>query len=400
MTRSGFSPRGARAAPADEDAGRRALLPAGLRDGLPPDAAHRAAVIERLLAEFTAHGYERVEPPLVEFEDSLLGTGGGPEIFRLMDPLSQRMMGVRADMTIQVARIATTRLGGRPRPLRLSYAGDVLRVKASQLRPERQFAQVGVELIGAPDQAADVEVVRLAADALDALGVRELSIDLNAPPLVPAVFAAFGIGARQARQLRAALDRKDADAVAAASGPAAAALGGLMAATGPARAALMILTTTELPAAAEAERARLIAVIAALLETAPALRLTVDPVENRGFEYHTGIGFTLFGRGVRGELGRGGRYLAGADGARGPEPATGFSLFMDTVLRAVPEAAPVSRVFVPHGTPLDRARELRDRGWITVAGLAAGAAPEAEARRLGCSHVWRDGAIVEVDAKP
>jgi ATP phosphoribosyltransferase regulatory subunit len=213
--------------------------------------------------------------------------------------------------------------------------------------------------------------------------------------LVPAVLAAFGVGARQARQLRAALDRKDADAVAAASGPAAAALGGLMAATGPARAALMLLTTVELPAAADAERARLVAVIAALLESAPALRLTVDPIENRGFEYHTGIGFTVFGRGVRGELGRGGRYLAGADTA--PEPATGLTLYMDTVLRAVPEAGPVSRIFVPHGTPLDQARALRDRGWITVAGLAPAAVPAAEARRQGCSHVWRDGAIVEVE---
>jgi len=385
-------------APSDSDA-RRALLPAGLLDSLPPDAAQRAAVIERLIAEFGAHGYERVEPPLVEFEDSLLPSGlaGGPEIFRLMDPLSQRMMGVRADMTIQVARIATTRLAGRPRPLRLSYAGDVLRVKGTQLRPERQFAQVGVELIGAPSVAADVEVVRLAADALAAIGVAELSIDLNAPPLVPSVFAAFGLAGKPAAALRAALDRKDADAVAASAGPAAAALGGLLAATGPARAALMLLTTVELPEAARAHRARLAAVVAALLDSVPALRLTVDPVENRGFEYHTGIGFTLFGRGVRGELGRGGRYLAG--GGVGAEPATGFSLFMDTVLRAVPESAPVSRIFLPSGTTLERARALRELGWVTVAGLEPAGEPASEARRLGCSHVWQDDAIVEVESK-
>ena len=384
-------------APSDSDA-RRALLPAGLLDSLPPDAAQRAAVIERLIAEFGAHGYERVEPPLVEFEDSLLPSGlaGGPEIFRLMDPLSQRMMGVRADMTIQVARIATTRLAGRPRPLRLSYAGDVLRVKGTQLRPERQFAQVGVELIGAPSVAADVEVVRLAADALAAIGVAELSIDLNAPPLVPSVFAAFGLAGKPAAALRAALDRKDADAVAASAGPAAAALGGLLAATGPARAALMLLTTVELPEAARAHRARLAAVVAALLDSVPALRLTVDPVENRGFEYHTGIGFTLFGRGVRGELGRGGRYLAGNPPA---EPATGFSLFMDTVLRAVPESVPVSRIFLPPGTTLERARALRELGWVTVAGFEPAGEPASEARRLGCSHVWQDDAIVEVESK-
>ncbi len=384
----------------DSEAARRALLPGGLRDGLPPDAAQRAQVIERLVAEFTAHGYERVEPPLVEFEDGLLAGGeSGQQLFRLMDPLSQRMMGVRADMTIQVARIATTRLVAQPRPLRLCYAGDVLRVKGTQLRPERQFAQVGVELIGASSVAADVEVVRLAADALGAIGARELSIDLNSPQLVPAVLAAYGIKGKQATQLRAALDRKDADAAAAAAGPAAAALGGLMAATGPARAAIMLLTTIDLPEAAQPARARLAAVIAALVEGGPGggpeLKVTVDPVENRGFEYHTGISFTFFGHGVRGELGRGGRYLAGQ--APDQEPATGFTLFMDTVIRALPLPLPVNRIFVPHGTPLDQARGLRERGWITVAGLEPEADPVAAAKRLACTHVWRDGAILEVE---
>src|SRR3546814_4732936 len=82
--------------------------------------------------------------------------------FRLMDPVSQRMMGLRADMTPQVARIATTRLKKAPRPLRLCYGGQVLQVRGSQLRPERQFAQAGVELIGAPEESADAEVVLLA----------------------------------------------------------------------------------------------------------------------------------------------------------------------------------------------------------------------------------------------
>src|SRR3546814_3943443 len=104
----------------------KALLPDGLRDGLPPDAAHEAEVVNRLLAGFAARGYERVEPPLVEFEDSLLD-GAGDAIslatFRLMDPVSQRMMGVRADITPPVARIAGSRLKNAPRALRLGYAG-------------------------------------------------------------------------------------------------------------------------------------------------------------------------------------------------------------------------------------------------------------------------------------
>ncbi|MDD9928207.1 MAG: ATP phosphoribosyltransferase regulatory subunit, partial [Rhodospirillaceae bacterium] len=114
------------------DAGTKALLPDGLRDGLPPDAAHESAIAARLVEAFGRFGYARVEPPLVEFEDTLLD-GAAASIanatFRLMDPVSQRMMGVRADMTLQVARIATTRLANAPRPLRLAYAGQVLRVR-------------------------------------------------------------------------------------------------------------------------------------------------------------------------------------------------------------------------------------------------------------------------------
>ena len=96
-----------------------ALLPAGLRDLLPPEAETEASAVEALMDVFAAHGYQRVKPPLLEFEDSLLAGSGAAvadQTFRLMDPDSQRMMGLRADTTPQVARIATTRLAGAPRP--------------------------------------------------------------------------------------------------------------------------------------------------------------------------------------------------------------------------------------------------------------------------------------------
>ena len=113
----------------NDEFAKRALLPAGLRDVLPPDAGFEAGVVEHLLGSLAGHGYERVKPPLVEFEESLLAGAGAAmagATFRLMDPASQRMMGVRADITPQIARIAATRLAGAPRPLRLSYAGEVL----------------------------------------------------------------------------------------------------------------------------------------------------------------------------------------------------------------------------------------------------------------------------------
>jgi ATP phosphoribosyltransferase regulatory subunit len=133
------------------------LLPAGLRDLLPPDAETEAASVEALMAAFAAHGYQRVKPPLLEVEDSLLaGTGAATaeQTPRLMAPDTHRMMGLRADITPQIACVATTRLIGAPRPLRLSYAGQCLRMHASQLAPDRQLAQAGIELIGHDSSAA------------------------------------------------------------------------------------------------------------------------------------------------------------------------------------------------------------------------------------------------------
>jgi len=378
--------------PAEITLARRALLPAGLSDGLPPEAAHRAAIEQRLMAIVAGQGYDRVEPPLVEFEDTLLkgGAGVSAQTFRLMDPVSQQMMGVRADMTIQVARIATTRLAQAPRPLRLSYAGEVLRVKGSQLRPERQFTQVGCELIGAAGVEADVEIIHLAADALREAGVATLSVDLLVPPLVPALFESLEVAPELAQTLRAALDRKDADAVAAAGGRVADILGGLLAATGPARGALVLLTSADLPAEVAPQRARLVAVAEALLAAIPDLHLTLDPVENRGFEYHTGVGFTLFATGVRGELGRGGRYHAGAQA----ETAIGFSLYMDSLLRAISPPPPARKVFLPHGTGSEARRRLAQEGWVVISGLEPVADAAAEARRLGCRHLLAGDEIV------
>ncbi|MFQ5764685.1 MAG: ATP phosphoribosyltransferase regulatory subunit, partial [Rhodospirillales bacterium] len=343
------------------DSSEKALLPAGLSDVLAPDAAFEASVLERLLAFFAGHGYGRVEPPLIEFEDGLLtgiGAGLAEQTFRLMDPVSQRMMGVRADITPQVARIAAARLAKAPRPLRLSYAGQVLRVSGSQLRPGRQFTQVGAELIGAAEPAADAEVIVMAAGALADLGVEGLSVDLGLPTLVPAVTAGGPADGETHARLRLALDRKDATAVEGLKGAfgakTTAVLATMLAAAGPADETLEALGKLGLKGDAGAGRELLADVIARVRATRPDLALTLDPVENRGFEYHTGVTFTFFAKGVRGELGNGGRYVANGDEeGTGGEPATGLTLFMDTVLQALPAPAPApaDRVFVPAGTP-------------------------------------------------
>jgi ATP phosphoribosyltransferase regulatory subunit len=363
-----------------------ALLPAGLRDLLPPDAQTEATSVEAMMGVFAGHGYVRVKPPLMEFEESLLAGAGAAladQVFRIMDPDSHRMMALRADMTPQVARIAATRLAGSPRPLRLSYSGQCIRTRALR-ETDRQVAQVGIELIGADNAQADAETMLVAAEALFALGLARLSLDLTLPTFAPDLLAAAGVtGARHAALARA-LDRKDAAGVAEHGGELAPMLTDLLMAAGPAPVALEALARAELPAAQRALAERLGQVVALLHAQAPELRLTVDPLEFRGFRYHTGIAMTVFAPGRHEELGRGGRYLC-ADS----EPATGVTLFADAVLRAAPAMAVRRTVLVPRGVDAGLARGLRAQGYATVAALGDAAGAD-EARRLGCTH-WVEG---------
>lgn len=364
-----------------------ALLPSGLRDVLPPEAELEARSVAAIMDCFAAHGYERVDPPLLEFEDSLFSGSGAAtadQAFRLMDPESQRMMALRADTTPQIARLATTRLADSPRPLRLAYAGQCLRVRGSHLQPERQIAQAGIELIGNDTAEADAEIILTAVEALAAIGLSSLSVDLTIPRLVPELLN--GIPADRKTLLAHALDRKDAAAVAELGD--APLLLQLLNASGVAERGVPALLAIALSGEAKTQVLRLAGTVAAIRRTKPDLPLTVDPVEFRGYQYHTGVCMTLFAPGRQAELGRGGRYICGD-----AEPATGITLYPDTITRLAPPPALRQRLYLPHGTPAAAAAACRSKNFATIAGLAPLADAKTEAKHLGCSHVFLDGTI-------
>ncbi len=360
-----------------------ALLPAGLRDLLPPDAQTEAAAVETLMSVFASHGYTRVKPPLLEFEDSLLAGAGAAlsdQVFRVLDPDSHRMMALRADITPQVARIAATRLAASPRPLRLSYAAECIRARAT-FDTDRQVPQAGIELLGADTPQADAEAMLVAAEALGALGLTRISLDLTLPTLAPALLADAQLSGPRAKSLARALDRKDAAAITEHAGPLAPMLNELLLAAGPAQPALAALAAAPLPAPQRALAERLAEVVHLLTTHSPHIRVTIDPLEFRGFRYHTGIAVTVFAPGRHEELGRGGRYLSGDS-----EPATGVTLFAGAVLRAAPAPAPRPTVFLPLGTDQQAGRALRAQGFATVAALDR----NCDAVRLACSHVFEN----------
>ena len=347
------------------------ILPEGFHDRLPPFADAAARVERGVLDTARGYGYEQVEPPLVEFEDELarrLKAGGARDAVRFIDPVSQRGLAIRPDITAQVGRIAATRMGHHPRPLRLSYAGPVLKLRASELRPARALRQIGVELIGLDSVAAAREVVTVAVEALAAAGLTGISVDFTLPDLV----ATLG----GSDDLAAALDAKDAGRVAALD-----------------RGYLPLIEAAG-PFAAAVERLRAYPKLAsridglvAIAEALPAgVTLTLDPTERHGFEYQSWLGFSLFAAGARGEIGRGGSYAVLHDGGV-EEPAVGASLYVDAMLDSVGRAVERRRLFLPFGTAADVGAALRAAGWATVAALEGTDTPEAQL----CTHVLLNG---------
>jgi ATP phosphoribosyltransferase regulatory subunit len=372
----------------------KALLPAGFTDVLPPDAEIESHLVATLLDCFAAHGYQQVKPPLLEFQSTLLAGSGeavAEQTFRLMDPESQRMMGLRADTTPQIARIASTRLGAAPRPLRLAYSGQCLLVRGTQLAPERQTAQAGIELIGPDLPAADAETIAVAVAALAALGVTDISVDLTMPPLIPALIAGLGVSPERRTQLSRALDRKDAAGIAAAADHAAPMLLALLDAAGPANAALAAIAALDLPDTLRPMAQRLEQTVTAIRRYHPRLALTIDPVEFRGYRYHTGIAVTIFALNSQAELGRGGRYLCD-----GEEPATGITLYPDTIKAVAPKPRLRPRLYLPEGAAAN-IKALQAEFYAVITGLAPVADPLAEAKRLNCTHLWRDGGIIPLE---
>ena len=357
------------------------LLPEGLRDRLPPQAQALASLVRTLTDVCAAHGYERVAPPLIEYEASL-ASGSSRERLRFTDPVSQMTLALRSDITGQVGRIAVTRLAGQARPLRLMYAGQVARVRGDQLSPERERTQAGAELIGSDSPAAAAEVLAVAVEALTATGLTGLSVDLTMPTLVADLAAAgWSLGNASLSDVQAWLDGKDVGALRAAGAdqyvP-------LIAAAGPVHNALAALKQLDLP---NAVLARLDA-IAALADGLNGVSVTLDPTERHGFEYQTWLGFSLFGAGLMAEVGRGGAYtVAHGDGRQ--EAAIGFSLYVDGLVDLGLGQEARTRVLLPVGTSADIGAELRQQGWITVTALEA----DAEAKALNCSHIFADGAV-------
>lgn len=359
------------------------LLPEGLEDKLPREAEAITRAMRTSLDVLWSHGYDRVRPPLIEFEKSLAGRMDGVQprrMFRFVDPVSLRTLALRSDITPQIGRIAATSMAGTPRPLRLAYCGETAQIKADQLAPARERIQLGAELVGADTVAAASEVVSLAIETLSAAGLTGISVDFTLPDLVDTLAEkALPLAPDQVDAVRRELDMKDAGGLKAAGGDA---YLPLLYATGPLSDALEKLCAID---AGGALSSRIKALEAIAEGVGSVARATLDPTERHGFEYQSWFGFTLYADGIRGALGRGGTYKVGGS----EEPATGFTLYVDQMIKARRQSDTSAFVYLAKGHDATKAAELRTEGYRTLAQISDGEDPAA----LGCTHQLIGGVL-------
>ena len=379
------------------------LLPDGIEEVLPPEAACIEAARRQVLDLFQRWGYELVITPHIEFLESLL-SGAGQDLdlptFKVTDPFSGRLMGLRADITPQVARLDAHSLR-REGPSRLCYAGSVLHAKPRALSTSRSPIQVGAELYGDASPASDVEVISLMLDTLELSGVADVHMDLGHVGIYRGLAQAAGLSGDAEQGLFDALQRKAVDEVDALTAsidePLANMLRSLVELCG-GREVLDLAQACLVEAPSEVHRAldELLAIADELELRYPELPLYFDLGELRGYHYHTGVVFAAFVPGMGQAIAQGGRYDdIGADFGRA-RPATGFSTDLKTLVtlgNMTPPAAEPA-VWAPdhHDLYLWQAvQRLRREGVRVVQALPGQDA--AAAREAGCDRQlqWQNG---------
>ena len=377
------------------------LLPAGIEEVLPSQARIMEMLRRELLDLFRGWGYELVIPPFIDYLESLLtGTGHDLDLqtFKLIDQLSGRLLGIRADMTPQVARMDAHNLR-REVPTRLCYLGTVLHTRSDGFAGTRSPLQLGAEIYGHAGVESDVEILRLLLRTLELAGIADIHLDLGHVGIFRGLARQCALQGEQENDLFDALQRK-----------AITEMGELVSSFGiSADASRMLLGLAELNGADALERARVqlaaadAAVHAALdhlsevaeqLERwVPEIPVHFDLAELRGYHYKTGVVFAAFGPGSGQEIARGGRYDdIGAVFGRA-RPAVGFSTDLKGLIRLgrglearYAEAAGVLAPWSDDPALGEAVARLRAAGRKVVAALPGAEAP---AQALGCGEVLR-----------
>lgn len=352
------------------------LLPEFIEDVLPSEAARIEQLRRKLLDLFKVHGYQYVIPPTLEYLESLItGTGFDLDLatFKVVDQLTGRLMGIRADMTPQAARIDAHMLNQQG-VSRLCYAGTVLRTKPDGLARTREPLQLGAELFGHAGIDSDIEIQRLMIKALQLLGLEELHIDFSHVAIFEGLVKAGNINADLEQALYVALQSKDKTAVAELAAELDVSIQQALISLTDLNGGIAILEKAESLLPKLPEIAQALANLSAVASKLSDLNVQVsfDLGELRGYHYHSGVVFAAYARGYTGPVAMGGRYDEVGIAFGRARPATGFSLDLRGIVSTLAPANLPKSILAPEGNDkglLNKIEALRAEGLVVIHAL-------------------------------
>ncbi len=333
------------------------LLPPGFSDEVSDKAAIEHKYKNTIINLFQNNGYKLVKTPLIEYAKN----SNLKNILKIRTKTKQKEIIIRDDITLQISRISN-RLLREPRPIKLCYYGEVVRDKGSMLRPERQFLQVGAECIGENSYFADVEMLELAYKSLKLVGVKDITIELSSRLFLNKIYS-FVKSDEKLRKIKLLVKRKDlSNLKKIISAKYKKQLENIFSCTGNFSNKKNQLKKLVFDKSSKNEINNLININKVFLKKFPNTNFFLDLTETDDKNYHNGIRFTIFAENVRGEIARGGRYISKNNNLK--ENATGFTCYMDTILRSSSKNEKFKKILVPFSISSQKKSELIKKKYV------------------------------------
>ena len=372
------------------------LLPEGFRDSLPELATKENRINSIFIKLMQINGFLLVKPPLLEFESSLfflLDDNEDANSFRVLDPISQKMMGIRSDITVQIARISCGSLVELPRPLKVCYSGEVLRVNNNNLNLSRQSTQIGSEIIGIEQNDCENEIITLMIESLNCLRIKNFFINFTMPTLISAIVNDFKLSKTDLEFVRDRFNNKNSDGLEKISKRLKIISDALIDSVGDAKVNLRKLKKIKFTKKIKLEIQSFIKIISRIIKDFPCLKILIDPLEIDESNYHTGIAFKVFSENFK-ELFSGGNYKVSN------ENCIGFSGFTESLLlESFMKKKSIKKILIPKYSDPKLKKNLQKKGFFTFQAIKKLNKQQIkiEANKQECNYYFFDNDIFKVN---
>ena len=336
------------------------IIPQGFKDDVTKHVATEHRFKNLIVELFQLSGFQLIKTPLIEFESEK----NNNNIFKISVPKNEKKLVIRDDITMQVARLSQTRMFNKNRPLKLCYYGEVVRKKGTMLRPERQFLQIGAECIGEKSYLADVEMMNLASSALNLVGVKDITIEISSRVFFDKLISKIKLNQnineikrlikiKDLNSLLALLDKKNKKFVK-----------DIFSCTGIYKEKKSNLEKLRIDQDTINEIDNIKNIKYDFIKINKKFNIFLDLCEIDDKNYHSGVRFTFFAHNVRGEIARGGRYSVNILNSK--DDATGFTCYMDTILRASSYKKLKKKIMISFHTKESKIKDLIKKGYIVT----------------------------------